>query len=487
MTPLPGPALLVGLPLLAAGVTYLVRRFSFVAALLSMWTTGSLALLCLYLPLDRSAYVLGREIAFGRPIVVAGRTLALTAAGQTWLAFVFILSTVLYLCAWRISPGRSFFPFSLTILSLYALIVLVPTFSWAVLLLAISAALMVLILQAGQPGSIRGAQRYLVVALLAVPFLLAAAWFRDQTVFYPENGDLVRYALLAAGMGFGLWLASFPFSTWMPAMATEAPPVVAGFALSVGQMMAVFVGLSFWRDLPSASDASVLSVIRLAGLVMGCAGGVMAAVQHDFGRLMGYAALSDLGYLLMALGLGSSQGPTLALLHGVNRAAGLTLFAAALSIVRQQAATDQFTRLRGMGRRLPIATVGLMLGGMALAGFPGTAGFPTHWAISRATWNWVQILSPFAQAGGSGEGLATGQEWMWWFTGFALAASSAGIIIGMLRGLSAMLESAPVQEKRRQPLGASLIVLALAALTIILGLYPQWFLEPVQKAVQILF
>lgn len=487
MTPLPGPVLLVGLPLLAAGVVYLVRRFSFVAAVLSMGTTGTLALLCLYLPLDRSAYVLGREIAFGRPVAVAGRTLALTATGQTWLAFLFILTTVLYLCAWRISPGRSFFPFSLAILSLYALVVLVPTFSWAVLLLVISAALMVFILQAGQPGSIRGAQRYLVVTMLAVPFLLSAAWFKGQALLYPENGDLIRYALLSAGLGFGLLLASFPFSTWMPPIATEAPPVAAGFALTVGQTMALFVGLSFWRDILSSSDVSVLTVIRLAGLVMGCAGGIMAAVQHDFGHLMGYAAVSDLGYLLMALGLGGSQGPTLALLHGVNRAVALTLFAAALSIVRQQTATDQFTRLQGMGRRLPIATVGLMLGGMALAGFPGTAGFPTHWAISRATWNWVQILSPFTQVGLSGERAATGEEWMWWFTLLALAASSAGIIMGTLRGLSAMMETIPGQEKSRQPFGASLMVLILAALTIILGLYPQWFLEPAQKAVQVLF
>jgi formate hydrogenlyase subunit 3/multisubunit Na+/H+ antiporter MnhD subunit len=186
----------------------------------------------------------------------------------------------------------------------------------------------------------------------------------------------------------------------------------------------------------------------------------MAAVQRDFGRLFGYAALSDLGVLLLAFAVGGSQRVELTLLHAVGRSVSVILFAASLAILRHRAATDRFSGLHGMARRLPIATVGLMLGGLALAGFPLTAGFPVHWTVYRA---------------------ASGEEWIWTAL---LLASSIGIGVGVLRGLGAMLGNEPRQNVDRQPAIASLIVLTLIVLTLVLGLYPQLLLNPVRSAAQ---
>jgi formate hydrogenlyase subunit 3/multisubunit Na+/H+ antiporter MnhD subunit len=251
--------------------------------------------------------------------------------------------------------------------------------------------------------------------------------------------------------------------------------------------MALFLGLIFVRDTPlSLSDPGILASLQLAGLVMAAAGGVMAAVQRDFGRFFGYAALSDLGLLLLAVGSGGSQGLTQAMLHAANRAVAITLLAASLSILRHRATTDHFARLQGAARRVPIAAIGLVLGGLSLAGFPFTAGFPTHWAISRAVWNWVQPLSPLAQDTVASVDSVPGQEWVWVLTLIALLASSIGICIGMLRGLSAMLGAADRDDIARQPVVASLMVLALAALATTLAFYPQLLLEPVQNAVEAL-
>lgn len=484
MTPIPGPIILLALPLLAAGITYLVRRLTIVAAFLSAATTAALALLCLRLPLDRSAFVLGQEVAFGRPVVVLGRTLVLDQTGQLWLAFIFAVAAVFYLFAWRMSQGRSFFPFSLTILSSFALIALVQTFSLAVIVFAISTTLAVFVIQGGL-RSVRGAQRYLVVTLLAVPVLLAAAWFVDQSVLNPENSDMARQALLPAAIGFGLLLGAFPFGTWMPAMASDAPPIAVAFVFSTGQAMALFLALGFMQNTPvSLNDPAVSDAILLIGLMMAASGGVMAAVQRDFGRLYGYAALSDLGILLLAFPAGGSQGLTLALLHLVNRSAAMTLLAAALSILRHRATTDHFDKLGGVAQRVPIATLGLMLGGLALAGFPFTAGFPTHWAVSRAVWNLTQPLSAMAREMTPIGNTIAIRDWTWVLAIVALLASSAGVVIGLLRGLGVMLRSDPRQDVAGQPAVASLMVLALMALVVILGLYPHIFLAPIQRAVQ---
>lgn len=502
MTPIAGPIILLALPLVAAAVTYLFRQLAFVAALLSVAVTGLLAFLCLRLPLDRSAFVLGQEVAFGRPVVILGQALELNQAGQMWLAYVFVLMAVFYLLAWRLSQGRSFFSFSLVILALYALMVLVQTFALAVLVFALSVALAVFILQAGQLTSIRGAQRYLVVTLLAVPLLLIAGWFVDQAMLDAANASslaggstlvaavpsqmLVRRALLPAALGFGLLLAVFPFSTWVPALAAEAPPMVSAFVFTAGQGMALYLALSFLTMVPAfLEDPATLAVIQLAGLGMAASGGLMAAVQRDFGRLFGYAVLSDLGILILALSSGGSQGLVLALLHGISRSVSIGLMAAALSVLQHRATTDQFASLRGVARRLPIATGGLMLGGLALAGFPFTAGFPTHWAIMRSVWNWAQPFSPVAQEVLPGIQAASGQEWLWKFTVAALVASSLGIVIGLLRGLDAMRGNELRDDIARQPLLASVIMLALAAFSLFLGFVPHLFLEPVSNAAQV--
>jgi formate hydrogenlyase subunit 3/multisubunit Na+/H+ antiporter MnhD subunit len=461
MTPTPGPILLLVLPALAAVVTYLVRRWTGVAALLASGTAAVVAFLCLRLPLDRSAFILGREVAFGRPVVVLGQTLQIDPAAQMWLAFVFALAMILYLFAWRVSPDRSFFPFSLSILALYALVLLLQVFELSILIFGMTVALAVFIIQVGQPASIRGAQRYLVVSALAVPLLLAAAWLVDPALPGTQATELARRALIPAAFGFGLLLAAFPFGTWMPAVAADAPPLVTAFIFTVGQAMALF--LAFFFLLENAwfvEEAATPAVIQLAGLIMAVSGGLMAAVQRDFGRVLGYAALGDMGILLMALTVGGSQNVTLTLLHAVSRSVAIILMATSLAIVRHRVASDNFADLAGVARRLPLATIGLLLGGLALAGFPLTAGFPTHWAVYRAMSSEEQI-------------------WM-----FVLVASSAGIIIGMLRGLHAMLQTEVREDIDGQPVIASLMVLALAALSVVLGLYPQLLLVPVSRVAQ---
>ncbi len=484
MNPIPGPMILLIPPLLAAVAAYVLRRWALLAAIISAVTTGMIAVLCLRLPLDQSAFVLGQQVAFGRPVVVLGQTLVLGEAGKMWLAFVYGLPTVFFLFAWRISQGRSFFSFTLVALALYALAVLLPSFALSVLAFAIAATLLIFVLQAGQLLSVRGAQRYLLVTLLAVPLLLMAAWLADQPAAI-EGQALARRALLPAALGFGLLLASFPFGTWMPAVAAEAPPLVSAFVFTVGQGMALYLAISFASAHPGLLQGpSVLGVILLAGLGMALSGGVMAAVQRDLGRFMGYAALANLGVLLLAFASGGSQRLELSLLHGLSHSLAITLMAAALSIVRHRAATNRFAGLGGVAQRLPVATAGLILGGLALAGFPFTVGFPTRWAVSRAVWNWALPYAPGAQL--SGSAAVPGQEWVWVLTLIALAASSAGVVVGVLRGLNAMAAPEERPDKAGHPANATLLVALLAALTIILGLYPQLFLEPVSIAAQAL-
>lgn len=478
MTPIPGPIILLALPLLAAVATYVVRRWALLASLVAALTTAILAFLCFRLPLTQSAFVLGQEVAFGRPVVIAGRELILASTGQVWLGFVFGLATVLFLFAWRSPQGRGFYSMSLIILGLYSLMTLLQSFALSAIVLGISAAMAVFLLQSEARPSVRGAERYLQVVVLAIPLLLAAAWLNEQ------GSPSSLQAMLPAAIGFGLLMAIFPFGTWMPALSAEAPPLATALVFSAGQAMALYLLLSFVDSAPwLLSHTNTAHVVLVSGLIMAFAGGLVGAVQRDWSRVLGYAALSDLGLVLLGLISGGSQDRVLALLHLVNRSVAITLMAMSLSVLRQHAEDDRFDRLRGVAQRLPIATLGLLVGGLSLAGFPFTLGFASRWAIVRSALNRVEPLATVGEGQGFLGFLSTVDEpWLWIAAALALVISSAGVVVGLLRGLSAMLGDGSEERTLKQPTIASWMILALIVFTLAAGLVPQLFLEPVSAA-----
>ena len=486
-----GPLFLIVLPLALAPVVYLLRRWALLAASLASATALVIARLCLSLPLDRPVSVLGWEVALGEPMVVLGREFALELAGCATLGFIYLIAAIAFLFAWRVSQGGLFFSLGLIILSLLGAAAMIRHFLFAVLFLWIASIIGVFIIQgdrqrpslrlgSGQAtgpfdrrrpelaeglrtslraGPGRGALRYLVMVSLAIPPLLITPWLIDLQAVNPDNLVLLRYAAVLLATGFAILLAVAPFHGWASAVAADAPPVVAAFVLTVTNAVVLLLMLSLLQSYPWLSeDPQVFSLLRMGGLLMAAVGGLLAFAQRDFGRLMGYAVLSDMGCTLVALGTASPAALTAALLQVTHRSVGLMLTAMGLAVMRHRAGSDSFADLAGVARRSPISTTGLVLGGLSLAGMPLTAGFPSRWAI-------YHLLS------------APGLP-------LAMLLSGAGVAFGYLRGLSTLLSPSTEPKVKREPFIASLIILGMIILCLGLGLSPHWFLPPIQRTVE---
>ena len=454
-----GPLFLIALPLILAPVVYLLRRWRLLAAALASATALIVASLCLGLPFDRPPSVLGWEVALGEPMMVLGREFALELAGSLTLGFICLIAATAFLFAWRVSQGSLFFPLGLIILSLLSAAVMIRHFLFAVLFLWIASLVAVFIIQGDRQGTGRGALRYLVMVSLAVLPLLVTPWLIDLQAVNPDNLALLRYAAFLLAIGFAILLAVVPFHGWVSAVAADAPPVAAAFVLTVTNAVVLLLMLNLLQSYPWLSeDPQVFGLLRLGGLLMAAVGGLLAFAQRDFGRLLGYAVLSDMGCALVALSVASPAGLTAALLQVAHRSVGLTLTAMGLAVVRHRAGSDSFANLSGVARRLPISTAGLVLGGLSLAGMPLTAGFPSRWAIYR-------LLSAPDLA-------------------LAMLLSGAGVALGYLRGLSVLLNPSGEPQVRREPFMASLIILAMIVLCLWLGLRPQWLLSPIQRVVE---
>jgi len=455
-----GPLFLILLPLASAPIVFVLRRWTLPAAFLAAATAVVMAGLCLGLPLDQPAGVLGLEVALGQPIMVLGREFALGLAASLALGFLWLIAALAFVFAWRISQGSLFFTLGLVILSLLGAAVMIQHFLFAVLFLWVASIIGVFIVQGEQQGLRRGALRYLVMVSLAVLPLLIAPWLIDLHAFNPDNLALLRHAAVLLGIGFAILLAVVPFHGWVSAVAADAPPMVAAFILTATNAVVLLLMLNLLQSYSWLSeDPQVFRLLRLGGLLMAAVGGLLAFAQRDFGRLLGYAVLSDMGCTLVALSVASPAGLTAALLQVAHRSVGLMLAAAGLAGIRHHVGSDAFDSLNGVAGRLPFSTAGLVLGGLSLAGMPLTAGFPSRWAIYR-------LFSGYQP------GLA-----------LVMLLSGAGVALGYLRGLSILLDPPIEPQVKQEPLIASLIILGMIILCLGLGLCPQWLLSPIQQVV----
>jgi formate hydrogenlyase subunit 3/multisubunit Na+/H+ antiporter MnhD subunit len=499
---IPGAAIFVGLPLVAAVLAYPVRRWRFIAIPLAMATVGLLALVLVWLPYAPTGRFLGLGVDPGGPVVALGRSLTLETDDRSALLFMYLASFFLFGAGLAVPLARLFVPAALIALGMLAAALFVQPFVFATAFLEAAAILTVVMLtdpQAGRPAP-RGALRFLVFVTFSLPFILLTGWLLELYSGSPDDLTLLGRATVLLAAGFAILLAAVPFHSWIPAVAEQAPPPAAAFVFTVVQAAITFFMLEFLNQFDwLAANEQVFALMRLAGVIMVGLGGAFALAQRSFGRLMGYAVVADYGVMLLALGHGSDDGLRVGVTLIGLRGMALAVWGLGMGLLRglrPAARDDAFERMRGLGREAPLASAAVILGGLSLVGFPLTAGFPGRWAL------WQLIAADYPQA-----------TWI-----VLLAALGVGVTYA--RGLAALVSRAEpemeVEESAApvfvEPAGETVVELdeaeALAAeegatrpapvpawlsisllgigLTVLLalGIYPQWLLPAIANAAQ---
>lgn len=454
-----GPLLLLILPLAMAGIVYILLRWTSVSALLAVGTALALGIAVIALPLDQPARFWGdREIVLGEAVNFFGRELALEQADRLAMAFMFFTSAGIFFLAWRLESHSLLLPMGLGLLSLLSGALLIRPLIYAALLIEIAAALSIFALQTEGGTPSRGGLRYLTFTTLALPGLLVTHWLLERYALTPDETGLLSIAAVLLALSFALLLGVVPFHTWVPAVASDSVPLAGAFVLTIGNGAVWFLLLDFLETYPwLSSHPHFESIVSTAALAMVLVGGLLAPAQRRLGPLVGYAALVDSGAALMALGMNNRLGLMLVLLSLLMRPFGLVLMSAGLSGLRaSNGGADDLDTLRGLGWRAPWSTAALTFGGLSVAGLPVSAGFICRYALGRA-------LVP------SSPGSA-----------LFLLLAAAGVMVGLWRGLSALLVHPPSSEDQTavspgSPEGRlTAVVVAVAILGCVgIGLFPQ--------------
>jgi formate hydrogenlyase subunit 3/multisubunit Na+/H+ antiporter MnhD subunit len=108
---------------------------------------------------------------------------------------------------------------------------------------------------------------------------------------------------------------------------------------------------------------------------------MMALIQHNYKRLLGYHAVSQVGYMVLGLSLGTPLGIAGGLFHMLNNAiykSGLFLSA---GNVEQATGEEEIGELGGLSRAMPITFVSALICALAISGIPPLNGFASKWLI----------------------------------------------------------------------------------------------------------
>jgi NADH-quinone oxidoreductase subunit M len=309
----------------------------------------------------------------------------------------------------------------------------------------------------------------------------------------------VFWALLA---GFAIKVPLFPVHTWLPLAHTEAPTagsvILAGVLLKLGTYGIFRFALGF---VPAACTfyAPTMAVLSIIGIVYA---GLICWVQTDVKKLVAYSSVSHLGYCVLGLFALNSVGLTGSVLYMINHGLSTGALFLLIGMVYERYHTRSLKEMGGLARVMPVWASFMVFFAMASVGLPGLNGF-----ISEL----FCMLGAF-QAGGvqfaSGKGvtLLPGATWGELGPWYALAAGAGVIITAMyLLYMLGKIVWGPLNEPGASATGPGHghgshassghhnpalprdlskreigILLPLAALCVILGLFP----TPILRALE---
>lgn len=112
----------------------------------------------------------------------------------------------------------------------------------------------------------------------------------------------------------------------------------------------------------------------------------MALAQHDFKRLLAFHSISQIGYVLTAVGLCTALGVSSGLYHAMNHTLFKGLLFLAAGAVLHAAGTTDLDRLGGLAKKMPHTTVLFLIGAFSISGIPPFNGFASKWLIYQASY-----------------------------------------------------------------------------------------------------
>lgn len=333
-----------------------------------------------------------------------GIVLAVDALSTQMALMIAILGTlvVIYSASYMSRDSGLSYYYTLILLVMSGMLGIVLTgdfFNFYVFLEIMSIASYALVSFRRDALSIEAGMKYLLIGSLGTSFILLSVVMLYGAVGSLNIADLaVKLAAYSATnvpmvlvislalfvTGVMIKVAMVPFHTWLPDAFTAAPTAIS--ALLAGP--AAVIGIYWVARLPYLPFGMPIGIILVTlGLISMVVGVLMALMQRDFKRMLAYHVISQKGYMVLGIGLGTlgaALGTQGGLFHLLNHSTYKALLFMCAGAVLYQTKSQKFDELGGLGKNMPITALTFLIGALAISGIPPLNGFVSKYIIYLA-------------------------------------------------------------------------------------------------------
>lgn len=228
-----------------------------------------------------------------------------------------------------------------------------------------------------------GASDGLMILGAAAFFTLTGTWSMNiaridlvaNPTFLPTIAFLCLISAAIAKAG------SMPFHTWIPECADKAPvPVTSLLPASLDKLLGIYLLVRVSMNL-FILNRSMQLVMLIIGALTIVAGVFMALAQHNIKKLLGYHAVSQVGYMIIGVATGTPVGIAGCLFHMLNNAIYKSCLFLGGGAVQKRAGTDNLDKLGGLARFMPVTFLTSLVAALAISGVPPFNGFTSKWMV----------------------------------------------------------------------------------------------------------
>ncbi len=428
------------------------------------------------------AYLLALQAGSVRPLAFG--FIVLDAPGMLITCLVSFLGTLVlfYSYAYKDKSQYDSTYFALYLLLMGVMAGLANTYNVVIMLILLEAATIfsgVLILFGRTKRAINATTIYLTISIIEVLLVLYGAFILynhtgslDVTAGIDKIPDGDRMLLIFLFLfGFGTKAGLLPLSLiWLPPAHAEAPPPISATmsgilvkTAAIAMAKAIFP-FAFLSGIEMVAMAVV--AIGVLGILIGV---IMAILQEDLKRLLAYHTVSQIGYVVVGLGIGflavvgpgwadvAREGVYGAIFHVANHMlfkGGLFLISGALIL---RVSTRKMHKMGGLLKQMPVTGICFLIASLAMSGFPLLNGFVSKEAIRSATDAAVPLWP--------------GYEWMGWLQ----VLGSVLTFLCLVHAFYVIFMGKPKDEfaqVREAPIYMLLPIVIMTGLCVAFGLFP---------------
>ena len=245
-------------------------------------------------------------------------------------------------------------------------------------------------------GALEAAFKYLVVGCMGSTCILAGTImlyanahtlnFAQLSAIIPGNMNTstkIAFALLFVGFSTKAFIVPFhPLAADAHGAAPASISVLISGVLTKSGIYGIIRLTYFLFQTMGLSTFQFLLVFIGCVSMFLCV--TMALAQHDFKRLLAFHSISQIGYVLTAVGLFTAVGFSSGIYHALNHTLFKGLLFLAAGAVLHETGTTNLDELGGLSKKMPHTTVLFLIGAFSISGIPPFNGFASKWMIYQA-------------------------------------------------------------------------------------------------------